>query len=74
MTVIPIVIGTFESVPENSENRLEGGTGDQWKNRNYLDHSIVKKNYDTLKCPGDLKRLPITQTNEKPSVRDGVKN
>ena len=42
-----------------------GGIGNQRKNRDHLDYSIVEIGQNTEKSPGDLRRLAVTQTPAK---------
>ena len=39
-----------------------GGIGNQRKNRDHSDYSIVKIGQNTEKSPGDLRRFAVTQT------------
>ena len=65
MTVIPIVIGiTIITILKRLKKRLEKLEMKR-KNRNLLDRSTIKISFDTLKSPGDLKRVAVTQTSVK---------
>ena len=55
VTVIPIVIGTLGIVPKG----LVQGPENLEIRRKY---SIVEISLNTEKCPGDLRKLVITQT------------
>ena len=61
MTVIPIVIGTFDTVT----NGLVEGLEDMKNKRtsgDYSNCSSVEIGQNTVKSPGDLRRLAVTQT------------
>ena len=53
--------------------KVTEGTEDQRKNQDHLDPSIIKINWNPEKSPGDLRRLAVIQTCEKPPVRDVLK-
>ena len=57
MTVIPIVIVPFGTVPKGLEKRME-----ELEIRGTIDLSIAEIDQNTQKSPGDLKRLAVTQT------------
>ena len=64
VTVIPIVIGAIGTVTEGllkKTGRLRN-KGSSEDNPNY---SIVKIGQNTEKCPGDLGKLVVTQTQVK---------
>ena len=59
VTVIPIVNGAL-----GRHTRIDKGTGGLGYKRTNGDHtnySIIKVDQNTEKCPGDLRRLAVTQ-------------
>ena len=60
MTVIPLVVGPFGTVPEGLKKRLEELKISK-KNRNHQYYSIAEKGQNTDKSPGDLRKITITQ-------------
>ena len=63
VTVTSIGVGSLETVPKGMEKT--GGTGNQKKNRDHPDHSIVKIGWNTKKRSGDLERLAVIHTPAK---------
>ena len=60
VTVIPIVIGAFGTIPKlliKETGRLRNK-----RTREDPNYSIIKIGYNTEKSSGDLKRLAVTQT------------
>ena len=64
MTVILILVGAL-GTPSKRFIKETAGTGAYRKNRNHIDHRMVKISLNTKQSPGDLKRLAVTQTSEK---------
>ena len=56
MTVILIIVATFETVPKGLEKET-GGIVDQRKNEDYSDPSTVKISLDTCESSGNLTDL-----------------
>ena len=50
------------------------GLGNKRTNRDHPNYDIVKIGQNTDKSPGDLRRLAVTQTSEKQSVKTCVEN
>ena len=48
------------TIPNNLKSTEE--IGNKKKNRDHRDYSSIKISLDTLKSPGDLRRLAVTQT------------
>ena len=42
--------------------KMPGSVGNRRTNRDHSDHSIVEIGQNTMKIPGDLRRLAVTQT------------
>ena len=59
MTEIPIIIVALETVRKIFETRK---TGNQRKNREHRDYSIIKNYQNTEQNFGDLKRFAVTHT------------
>ena len=61
VTIVPIVIGAFGTV---TKGLLKGpeGFGSLWMSGDYSNDSIAEDGQNTEKCPGDKKRLAVTQT------------
>ena len=59
VTVIPIVVGALRMVPKSLEKGWR--VGNQRKNWDHPGYSIVENGQNTEKCPGDLRRLAVTQ-------------
>ena len=57
---IPTVIGALE--------KKTGGNGNQKKNRDHPNLSIVEIGQNTEKIPGNLKRLVVTETPMKDNL------
>ena len=58
--MILIVVGALRTFPKGLERGIKT-VGNQRKNRDHTDLSIVKIDYNTEKSPGDLRRLAVTQ-------------
>ena len=58
--IIPILVGAQGTVLKGFKK--SGGHGNQRKNRDHPDHSIVEIGYNTEKSPGGLSRLAVTKT------------
>ena len=54
----------------SSFKKETGGIGNQWKNQDYPDHSIVKISLNVKKSPGNPGRLAVTQTPVKIGVKE----
>ena len=74
VTIIPIVIGAFETVTKGLLKGVEDLDG--WRtNGDHPDDSIVENCQNTKKSLGDLRRLAVTQTSvKKPSAIADVKS
>ena len=60
MTIIPIVIGDFNTL---TKGLLRTGVYGSWRtNGDHLNYSIVEDGQNTENNPGDLKTLAVTQT------------
>ena len=59
--VMPIEVCAFGAVLKDVEKKIRQN-GNQRKNRDHPDHSIVKIGLNTGKSPGDLKRLFATNS------------
>ena len=57
VTIIPIVIGAFGTVTKGN-----GGLGSWRTSGDHPNDSIIEKDQNTEKGPGDLRRLTVTQT------------
>ena len=68
-----IVVGKLEMVPQGLEEK-GGEIGNQIKNWDHPDHSIVKIDQKSEKSPRKLRRLAVIHSSEKPRVQIGVKN
>ena len=67
VSIVPIVIGSFDTVP--------GGFGSWLTSGNHPNNSIIEDGENTAKSPGDLRRLAVTQIPvTKPSAYADVKN
>ena len=62
VTVLPIVVGMFVTVTQSLGKKTEGNL---MKNRDHLHYNILKIRLNTKKSPGDLRRLAVTQAQEK---------
>ena len=73
MIRIPIVICALGAVPKRFQRGFEpleieeiikgsGGLGSWRTSGDHLNHSILEIGQNTEKCPGDLRRLAVTQT------------
>ena len=61
VTIIPIVIGAFDTVTKGLLKGLEDLVC--WRTSgDYPNYSIVENVQNTEKSPGDLRRLAVTQT------------
>ena len=70
--VIPVVIGALGTVPKGLERGIE-----ELKIRGQIEtiQTIeLLRSATTLRSPGDLRRLTVTQTSERPSANVVVKN
>ena len=71
MTIIPIEIGAFGSVTKGLL-KSSGGLGSQRTSGNHP--SIIENGQIAEKCPGDLRRLAVTQnSSRKQSANVGEK-
>ena len=60
MTVLPIVVFALEMVLKVLEKKT-GGIGNQMKNQDNPNYSIVEIGQNTEKNPGDWRRFVVTQ-------------
>ena len=60
VTIVPLVIGDWH----NNQRIIKGpgGLGSCWTSGDYPNDSIIENGQNTEKCPGDLRRLAVTQT------------
>ena len=72
VTVIPVIVGTLGTV-SNGKEKIER-IGNQRKNRDHLDHSIVKIGKNIQKSRLDLRRIAVTQTLVKDHQHSLVKD
>ena len=61
MTVIPIVIDAFGTIPKGLI-KTTGRVGNRMIFQDHPKYNIVEIDQNTENCPGDLRRLAITQT------------
>ena len=61
VTMIPIVIGAFGTVPKSLERRQRN----RRTKPDHPDYNIIKIDQNTEENPGDLRRLAVPQTPEK---------
>ena len=74
VTVMPIVIGALGTVTKRLVLGLEDFENEK-TSRDYPNYCIIKIRQNTEKCPGDLKRLAVTQNScDESSANAGVKN
>ena len=64
VTVIPIVVSALGTVSKSLVKK-SGRIGNQWKNQDHSDYSIVKTNLNTQKSLRDVMGLAVTQTTVK---------
>ena len=62
VTIRPIVIGAFGTVTINRIIKGPRGFGSWQPSGNHPNNSIIENGQNTEKCPGDLKRLAVTQS------------
>ena len=60
VTIVPIVIGALGTIIKRP-----GGLGSRRTGRDYPNNSIAKNGQNPETSPGDLRRLPFTQTSDK---------
>ena len=74
VTIVPIVIGAFGTITKGLLKGLEDLEVGR-RVEDYPNDSIAENGQNTEKSPGDLRRLPVTQTPvKKTSVNTDVKN
>ena len=61
VTIVPIVIGALSTVTKGLL-KGPGGLGSWRTGRDYPNDSIAKNGQNPEMCPGDLRRLAVTQT------------
>ena len=59
LTIIPVVIGEFGTVPKDMEKRMKKRTGNEKTNWNYLDFCFVEIGEKAESSPRDLKKLRL---------------
>ena len=60
VSIIPIVIGAFGSAQRI--NKGTGGLRNKRTNGDHLNYYIIENSQNTVKSPGDLRGLAVTQT------------
>ena len=57
VTIVPIVIGAFDTVAKGP-----GGLESWHTSRDHPNNCIIEDGHNNKKSPGDLRRLAVTQT------------